>query len=61
MERKGGLGVHCAYVEAGKDKDEQLYRLNDVPDRFRNDVIRHMRSVIKRNEKLELDKNNESN
>lgn len=47
MERKGGLGAWNAFVEAGKDKDEQLHRLNDVPDRFRKDVIRHMRLVIK--------------
>ena len=44
---KGGLGAFCAYVEAGKDKDEQLYRLQDVPDKYRKDVIIHMRLVIK--------------
>ena len=47
MERKGGQGSWNEYVERGKDKNEQLYRLQEVPDKFREQVIKHMRLVIK--------------
>ena len=46
MTLKGGQGAWNSYVEAGKDKSEQLYRLKDVPDKYRNQVISHMRTVI---------------
>jgi len=46
MTLKGGQGSWNSYVEAGKDKSEQLYRLQDVPDKYRNQVISHMRTVI---------------
>jgi len=54
MTLKGGQGAWNSYVEAGKDKSEQLYRLKDVPDKYRNQVIKHMRTVIalkKKNER----------
>jgi hypothetical protein len=40
------LGQLNAYVEAGKTKEEQLKRLDEVPDKHRKDVIKHMRTVI---------------
>ncbi|MCK4706455.1 MAG: hypothetical protein KAT90_13325 [Gammaproteobacteria bacterium] len=48
------LGQYNAYVASGMNKEEQLKRLNEVPDKYRNDVIRHMRTIrdIKNNAKL---------
>jgi len=48
---KGGLGGWNSYVEAGKDKEDQLDRLKDVPDQYRKSVIIHMRTVVALNEK----------
>jgi hypothetical protein len=39
------LGTWQAYVEQGETKDIQLERLKEVPGKFRNDVIRHVRAV----------------
>ena len=39
------LGQWNSYVEAGTDKEEQLKRLNEAPDKYRKDIIRHMRTV----------------
>jgi len=40
------LGQWQAYVAAGKSKEEQLRRLDEVPDDMRKSVILHMRTVI---------------
>ncbi len=45
-ERPKTLGQYNAWVEAGATKDEQLERLKEVPGQYRNDVIRHMRTVV---------------
>ncbi len=46
MIRRGTPGQWNAYVGAGVNKAEQLQRLNEVPKEYRNDVIRHMRTVV---------------
>lgn len=51
MSIKGGLGGWCARVEGGKNKDDKLNRLKEVPEQYRNDVIKHMRLVNKLAEK----------
>jgi len=43
---KGGLGHYCAHVKNGETKEIQIQRLNGVPDQYRKDVIRHMRTVV---------------
>ena len=40
------LGQWQAYVAAGQSKEEQLRRLDEVPDDMRKSVILHMRTVI---------------
>ena len=39
------LGEWNAYVEAGTNKEDQLSRLDEAPDKYRKDIIRHMRTV----------------
>lgn len=39
------LGEWNAFVEAGKSKEDQLERLEEAPDEYRKDIIRHMRTV----------------
>ena len=39
------LGQWQAYVAGGKDKEEKLELLKEVPDQYRKDVIRHLRTV----------------
>ena len=54
---KRGQGQYNAFVAGGKDKDEQLKRLNEVPDEFRKDTIKHMRTIRDIKNSV-IDKNN---
>ena len=42
---KRGQGQWQAYVAGGKDKEEKLERLKEVPEQYRKDTIRHLRTA----------------
>jgi len=54
IERKKGVGEYQAWVEGGKDKNEQLARYARVPKHLQAKVASHMRLVVKLSNKANI-------